>query len=170
MESDPRSGRPRLLVVGAGSLRRGVGAALSLAVAGLLAYSLWLDLPHARRLLRSQYVAYASYTPSQRARAFGDLIPMPMDIMDFWRSWLHAGDRYYIQMPPMPFSSMGDKRYIMRSIAHLYLLPAVETHSLRDATVVLTWDADPHSLPLHYASIEQAGQQPIYASRTAIGA
>ena len=168
MESDPRSGGPRLLV-GAGTARRAAGAALSLVVLGLLGASLWLDLPHAWRLMGSQYRAYASYTATQRARAFGDRIPVPMDILDFWRAGVHAGDRYYVQMPPMPFSDLADKRTIMRDIAHLYLLPAVEARSLRDATVVLTWDADPRTLPVHYSSNEESGLQLIFVSRIARG-
>lgn len=138
------------------------GAAL---VVAALAYSAWHDVPHSWRLLRSQHAAYAGQTRAQRDRDFGASIPIPMEILDFWRAQLRTTDRYWVQMPPEPFSANGDKRYIARTIAHLYLLPATETLRLQDADVVLSWDANPASLHLRYFEQQQAGQQLIYVSR-----
>jgi hypothetical protein len=145
-----------------------IGAA-TLTVLGL-AYSGWKDLPHSWRLMRSQYVSYSGYTRDQRDRAFGTAIPMPMDIIDYWRAWLRPGDRYWIQMPRESFSSFGDKRYVARSISHVYLLPAIETLNLARATVVLSWDADPGLLHLKFSDQERAGLQLIFVSRIAHGA
>ena len=60
-----------------------------------------------------------------------------------------------------------DKKLVVRSVAHLYLLPATEARSLATATVVLSWDADPGTLHLHYSEQERAGLQLIFVSRIA---
>jgi hypothetical protein len=147
------SWRPRVTAVGAA------------VVVAALGYSVWHDVPHSRGLLATQYGEFAGYTRDQRDRAFGTSIPMPMEILDFWRSELRPEDRYWIQMPPEPFSSNGDKRYIARTIAHIYLLPAIETLSLADADVVLSWDENPSTLHLRYFEQHQVGVQPIFVSR-----
>jgi hypothetical protein len=152
-----------------GSARQGAARAAGLAVVAALAYSGWRDVPHAWDVMRSQRAIYDGYTQAQRERAFGTRIPMPMDIFDFWRDGLLPGDRYWIQMPPMPFASDADKRYIARNIAHVYLLPAIEASSPKDATNILTWDADPATLHLHYAEQREAGLQLIYTSRVVRG-
>jgi hypothetical protein len=130
-----------------------------------LAYSAWKDVPHSWRLLRTQHDAYVGYTRGQRDRAFGTSIPMPMEIFDFWRSYLRPWDRYYIQMPHEAFSSNGDKKFVARLISHVYLLPAIETTDPKKATVVLSWDADPSTLPLRYWVKLQSGRQPIFVAQ-----
>ena len=147
--------------------RRSAVAALATVTVLALAYSGWKDIPHSWRLMRTQYVAYSGYTRTQRDRAFGTSIPMPMDILDFWRSHLRPWDRYWIQMPHEAFSSNGDKKYVAQLISHVYLLPAIETTKLSQATVVLSWDADPKTLHLGFWEQFRAGQQLIYVSRIA---
>ncbi len=139
--------------------------ALALSVVVALAYSGWKDVPHAWRLLRSQHAGYAGYTRAQKDRLFGTSIPMSMEDFDFWRFYLRPGDRYYLQMPPEPFSSFADKRQIAQAIAHIYLLPAIETQSLDDATVVLSLDANPTTLDRSFSDQHEAGLQEIYFSR-----
>lgn len=152
------------------SARHRLASALSVLVVLGLGWSVWKDVPHSWRLMRSQHATYGGYTQAQRERAFGTLIPMPMDIIDYWRSGLRRGDRYFVQMPPLPFSSYGmDKRYIARSIAHVYLLPAIETRNLSRANVVLSWEADPGLLHLKYSAQQRAGLQLIFVSRIARG-
>jgi hypothetical protein len=130
-----------------------------------LVYSAWTDVPHSWRLMRTQHDAYVGFTRAERDRAFGTAIPMPMDIFDFWRSYLRPWDRYYIQMPHEAFSSNGDKKFVAGLIARVYLLPAIQTTDLKDATAVLSWDADPSTLPLSYWLKFQSGQQPIFVAR-----
>jgi hypothetical protein len=107
--------------------RRLGASAAALAVVAALAYSGWKDLPHTWRLLKTQHSAYAGYTAAQKERLFATSIPMSMDAFDFWRFYLQSRDRYYLQMPPEPFSSFANKRQIAQAIAHIYLLPATET-------------------------------------------
>jgi hypothetical protein len=145
--------------------RRIAASAAAVAVVVALAYSGWKDVPHSWRLVKSQHASYAGYSRAQKERLFGTSIPMSMDDFDFWRFYLRPGDRYYLQMPPEPFSSFADKRQIAQAIAHIYLLPAIETLSLDDATVVLSLDANPTSLDRVYTDQHESGLQEIYFSR-----
>jgi hypothetical protein len=147
------------------SRRRIATTALALLAVAALVVSGWKDVPHSWRMLRSQHAAYAGYTRDQRDRAFGTSIPMPMEILDFWRQWLRPWDRYWIQMPHEAFSTNGDKKYVARLISHVYLLPAIETTDPKQATVILSWDADPAVLHLQFWQQFRAGQQLIFVSR-----
>ncbi|MFL5963616.1 MAG: hypothetical protein ACJ757_12070 [Gaiellaceae bacterium] len=149
--------------------RQGLSLAVSLAIVLALGYSAWRGIPHSWRLMRSQHAQYATYTRAERDQAFGALVPIRMDIFDFWARSLRPGDRYWIQIPPEGFSATADKKLVVRSIAHLYLLPAIETRRLSDANVVLSWDSDPGLLGLHYSAQVRAGAQLIFVSRIARG-
>ena len=152
------------------STRRRLAVAASAACVAALAWSAWKDVPHSWRLMRSQHALYASMTRAQREQAFGAQIPLRMDILDFWRAWLRRNDRYWIQIPYEAFSTNADKKLIVRSVSHLYLLPATEAPSLAKANVVLSWDADPGTLGLRYSEQERAGLQLVFVSRIAHGA
>jgi hypothetical protein len=152
-----------------GSVHRALVFALGAACVVALAWSGWKDVPHSWRLMRSQHDQYAPLTRMQRDQAFGDRIPLRMDILNFWRAWLRTDDRYWIQIPYEAFSTNADKKLVVRSVAHLYLLPATEARSLASATVVLSWDADPGTLHLQYSEQQRAGLQVIFVSRIARG-
>jgi hypothetical protein len=156
--------------VGVGRLKRLLEWSLAGCAVVALAWSCWKDVPHSWRLMRSQHAAYAGYTRAQRDEAYGALIPIRMDILGFWRRQLRRDDRYWIQMPYEAFSATGDKRFVVRSVSHLYLLPATEASSLGDATVVLSWDADPSTLHLRYTEQVRAGLQLVFVSRIDRGA
>jgi hypothetical protein len=147
------------------TLRRSVALAASLTIAVALAVSAWHNVPHSWRLMRNEHRDFAGYSSAQRDRAFGNLIPLRMDILDFWRAQLRPGDRYWIQIPFEAFSTAANKKLVVRTVAHLYLLPAIETRRLADATVVLSWDADPGTLHLKYSDQARAGLQLIFVSR-----
>src|SRR5690242_17049879 len=152
------------------AIRRGLVGAVSVACVVSLAWSGWKDVPHSWRLMRTQHEVYAPLTRAQRDQAFGTSIPLRMDILDFWRAWLRPGDRYWIQIPYEAFSTNADKKLIVRSVSHLYLLPAIEAPSLARANVVLSWDADPGTLGLRYSEQQRAGLQLVFVSRIARGA
>lgn len=166
MESHPRSRRQDLLGV---TVRTKLATLLAALAVVLLVAGAWKDIPRSRDLLRTQRETFAGYTRKQRDQAFGTLIPIRMDIFDFWKAYLEPHDRYYIQIPNEAFSTDADKRTVVRYIAHLYLLPATEARSLSDATVVLSWDSDPGLLHLHFVGQARAGLQLIYVSRLADG-
>jgi hypothetical protein len=151
-------------------MRRAAAAALAAVVAGGLAWSGWKDVPHSWRLMRTQYAAYHGLTRAQRDQEFIAALPLRTDIFDFWRAWLRPGDRYWIQIPYEAFSANADKKLVVRSVSHLYLLPAIEARSLADANVVLSWDADPGLLHLRFGEQHRAGLQLIFVSRIDRGA
>jgi len=148
------------------TVRRRVAAAALTAIAVVaLAWSAWKDIPHSWRLMRTQYTAYHGLTRAQRDQEFITALPLRADIFDFWRAWLRPGDRYWIQIPYEAFSPSADKKLVVRSVSHLYLLPAVEARSLADANVVLSWDADPGLLHLRFSEQHRAALQLIFVSR-----
>jgi hypothetical protein len=148
-------------------LRLAAAAALAVAAVVVLLYSVWIDVPHSWSMLRTEHDRYAGFTRDERDRAFGTAIPMPMGTFDWWRYYLRPWDRYFIQMPHEAFSSNGDKKYVARLIAHVFLLPAIETTDPKKATVVLSWDADPGDLHLRYSAQWRSGLQLIFVSRIA---
>jgi hypothetical protein len=150
-------------------MRRALATALGACVVAALAWGAWKNLGQSFHAMHAQYGAYKGYSRLERDQAFGNRIPVDMGRIGFWRENVHAGDRYWIQMPHEAFSSTGDKLYVVRNVAHTYLLPATEARSPADATVVLSWDAYPTSLHLHYSAQTEMGQQPVYAARIARG-
>ena len=89
-----------------------------------------------------------------------------MDIFDYYRALVRPDDRFYVQVKNEPFG-IADKATVVRSIARYYLAPAVEVERLEDATVVLSYEADPGLLPVRYAQQHRAGLQLIFVSRVA---
>jgi hypothetical protein len=152
---------------GARGLIARTGSALVLLA---LAWSAYVGVPHTWRLMRAQHAQFAGYTRDDRDRAFGALVPIRMDIFDFWRSHLQRGDRYWIQIPFEAFSTHATKGYVVRTIASPYLLPAIRVSKLADADVVLSWDADPGTLHLRYSEQYRAGLQLVFVSRIDRGA
>jgi hypothetical protein len=143
-----------------------VGAVVT---AALLAWSIVRDLPRTHSVLRGEHARFASYTRVQRDQAFGALLPLQMSNFDWYRRYLHPGDRYYVQIEPAAFSSFIDKDTLVRRVAHLYLLPNVEARNLDDATVVLSWDDDPGRLHRRYATQVRLGEQNFFVSRISRG-
>jgi hypothetical protein len=142
----------------------------SVLVVAALAWSAYRGVPHTWQYMREQHARFAGYTRDNRDRAYGELIPIRMDIVDFWRAHLLRGDRYWIQIPYEPFSSDFDKGYVVRLVTRSYLLPAIQVSKLSDANVVLSWDADPGLLHQRYSEQYRAGLQLVFVSRIDRGA
>jgi hypothetical protein len=149
---------------------RRLAVAAGLAAAGLLALSAYREVPFSWNVMRSEHGRFASYTRLQRGHAFGDALPLPMDIFDWYRLYLRPGDRYFVQIQNGAFGEFIDKETAVRSVARLYLLPAIEAPDLAHANVVLSFDADPAALHLRYSQQARSGQQLIFVSRIARGA
>ena len=132
---------------------------------GFLALSTVRDVPHTWSLITTQHDAYAKYTATEREQAYGTALPLPMNLFDFYREYLRPGDRYFVQIEPNAFSTFIDKETAVRSVARLYLMPAVEAPDLAHANVVLSWDTDPGLLHLRYSEQERLGLQLIFVSR-----
>lgn len=142
----------------------------AMVTAGLLALSLVKGVPRTWSVMRSEHDRFAAYTPLQRRESYGAALPLPMDIFDWYRLYLRPSDRYFIQVQPGGFGRFIDKPTAVRTVARLYLLPAIEATDLAHANVVLSFDIDPALLHLHYSEQERLGQQLSFVSRIARGA
>jgi hypothetical protein len=143
------------------------GAAVT---AGLLSWSVAKDVPRSWSAMRGEHLRFAGYTRLQRDETFGTLLPLPMDIFEWYRQYLGPGDRYYIQVQNGAYGRFIDKETAVRTVAHLYLLPAIEATDLQHANVVLSFGSDPAQLHLHYSEQERSGLQLIFVSRIDRGA
>ena len=131
----------------------------------LLAVTVVRELPVTVRHMRNERARYVGLSPAERERAFGERIPLRMDVFDFYRSHLRRGDRYWVQVEASPFSTFADKATIVRGVGRMALLPAVEVERPQDADVILSWDSDPGLLPYRYSEQYRAGLQLLFVSR-----
>lgn len=114
------------------------------------------------RGLDRRQAADARLSSSERRRAPLDRIGVPRAVFDFYASYLAPGDRVYFQVGP------GGKRGLPAAFAaagRFSLLPAVQAGSLADATVVVSYLADPGALHVPFITQKEDGKQPIYVSR-----
>jgi hypothetical protein len=148
-------GRARLVVLG-------VAGVLA---SGLLVLTVVREVPNTLNRLRSERAEFVSLSAHEREQAYGTRIPLRMDVFDFYRAHLRAGDRYWIQVDPTPFSVFDNKAEIVRAVGRMALFPAVEANDPEDADVILSWDKDPGSLPYRYSEQFRAGLQLLFVSR-----
>ena len=147
-------------------MRAAISIAIGIAaVAGLLV-TVVEGMPHSLRVLDKQEQHFAGLTRADREQAFGTAIPTSMEVFDFYQRLLRPDDRFYVQVINEGFG-YADKATVIRSVARYYLAPAVEVDRLEDATVVLSYDADPGTLPLRYSQQTRAGLQLFFVSRVA---
>lgn len=148
---------------------RRLGTVLPAAVVGVATVvalaSAWHSGGHVWRRLDSGYRTYSAYTPAQRRHAPIDAIPLPSDVFDFYADHLEPRDRVYFLVLRSGFGQFFTLQQIVAATGRFYLLPAVQVKNLRDATVVVTYDRDPSTLPVRFLTEAQAGQQPIYVAR-----
>jgi hypothetical protein len=138
------------------------GAATAVALA-----SAWHSGGHVWRELGAQRVVYGGYSDVQRERAPLAQIPLPTGIFDFFRENVRPGDRVYFQVRKAPFSDFFTLPQIISAAGRYDLLPARQVTDLRDATVVVSWLADPKRLPARFVSHARYGLRSIYVSRIA---
>lgn len=91
---------------------------------------------------------------------------MDSQAFDFYAAHVHRGDRFYFQVPV----GLRVNTNLLGSAvagASFYLLPGVRTTDLRDATVVVSYQANPSRLGLRYVSRFRDGRRPYFVSRVA---
>jgi hypothetical protein len=66
---------------------------------------------------------------------------------------------------PSGYGPNFDLPGIVEALGRFYFLPAVQTASLRDATVVVSYFADPSLLHVTFLTQVRAGLQPLWVSR-----
>ena len=135
-----------------------VATAVALASAWHTGERMWRSLGEQRRV-------YGGYTETQRDRAAIDALGLPSDIFSFYRQYVGRDDRIYFQVRESGFSSFLDYQTAFGYAGRYFLLPALQTHDLEDATVVVTFFEDPKLLRIPFVTQQQAGAQPIFVSR-----
>jgi hypothetical protein len=145
--------------------RARVSAAAAVASALLLAVTAARELLPAIHGMQDERARWVAVPAAERERAFGERIPLRMDVFDFYRSYLRPGDRYWVQVEPSPLSAFANKADIVRGVGRMALLPAVEVARPEDADVILSWDADPGLLRYRYSEQHRAGLQLLFVSR-----
>jgi hypothetical protein len=143
-----------------------LAAVLAVACAIGLGYTIAIGVPGSYRDLYDQRSRFVGMSEDERDRAFGTLIPTRMDVFDFYRRSLRQDDRYYMQVTDAAFGA-ASRAVVVRNVARFYLAPAVEVSRPSEATVVLSYEADPGLLPLHYSAQVRAGLQLFFVSRVA---
>jgi hypothetical protein len=118
-----------------------------------------------RHLLLREGASYAALTPDDRRRAPVAAAGLDGGIFDFYARYLWKGDRVYFQVMPSGFSSDYDLPTIVQALGRFYLLPAVQTTDLNDATVVVSYFEDPALLHRKFITQVRAGLQPLWVSR-----
>ena len=71
----------------------------------------------------------------------------------------------YFQVAAGGYGEYFDLPEIVAAVGRYYLLPAVQVAELKDATVVVSLNADPATLGVRFLAQDRAGQQLIFVSR-----
>jgi hypothetical protein len=110
------------------------------------------------RRLDAERTADARLSADERRRAPLERSGVPGGAFDFYAAYTAPGDRIFLQVPRR-------RQAAFAAAARFYLLPAVLTSSPADATVVLSYRANPAALHLSYVTQRRDGSSPIYVSR-----
>jgi hypothetical protein len=127
--------------------------------------SAWHTGPHRWHRLDQDYTAYRSYTDLQRRQAFFSGLEEDPGVFAFFKQYLVRGDRVYYQVQQSGFSSFMDLPTAVETAGRYYLLPAVQVTDLREATVVVSWLADPGLLHVRFVTQKRLGLQLMFVSR-----
>ena len=141
--------------------RRGAAALAALATAVAL-YSAWHSIGHVHRSLSVEAAASAQLTGAQRRQAPVASYGISGDIFDFFARYLFKGDRVYFQVMPSGYSSDLTLPEAVEALGRFYFLPAVETTDLKDATVIVSFYADPGLLHRKFVLQIRAGLQTLF--------
>lgn len=134
------------------------GVALLLALASTLhsGPKLWRGLGHERS-------ASAALSGTRRRSAALEASGVPGAVFDFYSQFTVPGDRVYLQVAPG-----GGRPAAFAAAARYYLLPALVTDRLSDATVVISYGEQPSRLHRHFISRRQLGGREVYVSRIGV--
>ena len=149
----------------AGSRGRQLSGALAAVATAIALVSAWHSVGHIRRLLQAERPAYAALDSTASRREPVTHAGLDGQIFDFFAAYLQRGDRVYFQVMPSGYSPEFDLPGIIEALGRYYFLPAVQTTSLADATVVISYFEDPSQLHRTFLTQVRAGLQPLWVSR-----
>ena len=120
--------------------------------------------PHLWHSLGVEQRTYAHSTAVDDRHALFDALSLDGQAFDFFAAHLEPGDRFYFQVPP---ATGDDANRLGAAIAaaSFYLLPAVRTTDLKDANVIVSYEADPSALGVPIAREVSDGQRFFSVSR-----
>jgi hypothetical protein len=142
--------------------RRWVAAGVATVVALL---SVWDSADSTWRRLADDRETYSAYSAGERLAAPANEAGFAGDVFERLALRVGRGDRVYYQVPRVRFGTL-DLHDTVAALGRFYLLPAVEATDLDDATVVVSYDADPAGLGRRYLEQHQYGPG-IFLSRLA---
>ncbi|CAB4701223.1 MAG: hypothetical protein F2663_06800 [Actinobacteria bacterium] len=116
-------------------------------------------------VLSHEYAIYSKYSNADRRHAATDQLQIPGDVLDFYAERVAKGDRVYFQVDPSGLSANMTLEQAVAFAGRFYLLPAVQTSDLANANTVVSFQADPGVLGLHYSAQERAGLQLFFVSK-----
>jgi len=118
------------------------------------------------RAVNAEDRKYAAYTDTQRQDAVLDGLSINGQAFAFFEKYVHRGDRVYFQVPTGRKVNSNLSGAVVAA-GSFYLLPAVRTTELKDATVVVSYQVNPKILGARYVSQVRDGQQLFFVSRLA---
>jgi len=131
----------------------------------LALFSAWEATGPTWRRLNVDYRTYSAYSENQRLQAPSEAAGFRGDLFSFFSSYVREGDRVYYQVPRSTYGT-HDLHDTVAALGRFYLAPAVEVTDVEDATVVISYDADPRSLDRRFLFRRQNGQR-IFITRVA---
>jgi hypothetical protein len=139
--------------------------AIAVVATVLALYSAWHSIGHMRRLMGIERRDDAALSAAARRQMPVTTFTMSGDVFDFFAHYLTKGDRVYFQVMPSGFTSEQDLPQAVAALGRFYFLPAVQTENLKDATVVVSYYADPSLLHVKFVTQVRAGLQTLFVSR-----
>jgi len=135
--------------------------------AGLLTALALLSVWHAAaptwRKLDADHGTYAAYSDTARRQAASANAGFAGTLWDTLGSYVHGNDRVYFQVPHRPYGTL-DLHDTVAALGRWYLAPATEVTDPAEATVVLSYEADPGELRADWLLQRQLGDR-ITSSR-----
>jgi hypothetical protein len=139
-------------------------SAIVAAATAIALVSAWHSGRHMWHRLTQDYRTYAAMTPTERKHAPLAELELPGDVFDWYAQYVARGDRVYYQVLPSGLGTM-DLPTAVRYAGAFYLRPAAEVSDPKQATVVISFMADPTFLHMHFITQQRSGLQPIFVSR-----
>jgi hypothetical protein len=116
-------------------------------------------------MLDNQHSRYATLSDSERQALPFDQPGLQGAVFGFYASLIGPGDRVYFQVGPREPGARRDLPAAFAAAARFALLPAVQATSLAEATVVVSYRADPGRLHVPFVTQQKDGSLPAYVSR-----
>jgi hypothetical protein len=126
-----------------------VASLLVLAATCLALASVWHSARPTWHALDSGYDTYAGYPGTERADAPMNNAGFLGDMFDIFDSYLVPGDRIYYQIPDTTYGTYN-LHLTVAALGDYFFLPAVQVTHLNQATVVISYDANPAKLHRHF--------------------